>query len=123
MATKKITLNELRSIVKQIIKESDLGDVYAAYSNANELAFEYFTKGDLNEGEDDAYIDGKKISNEEAFTQLEYYTDDLTMVAKAMETMVSKGEKPTEFLLELSQNLLNSIKSLSSTHSSKDSTK
>jgi hypothetical protein len=36
MATKRISLNELRTLVKQIIKESDLGDVYAAYSNANE---------------------------------------------------------------------------------------
>lgn len=85
MATKKITLNELRSLVKQVVKEEEFG----------------------------VHKDGRIFSKEETIEQLQHHIDDLIDAAKAMETMVSKGEKPTKFLLELSQNTLNSIKSLS----------
>jgi len=78
MATKKINLNELRSLVKQIIKESDLGDVYAAYSNANEPEYPSKVENLISQIESDGL-----------FSELDNLNDKRDKLSKEMPDLLS----------------------------------
>jgi hypothetical protein len=118
MATNKITLNELRSLVKQIIKESDLGDVYSAYSNANEPEYPSKIENIISQAESDGlfeYLGELKRKKDEVSTMLSQLLDpifeDFLGLASKLKSngMITDKSDAEKFIRILLANNFNSL--------------